>query len=167
MSFLKFRREGLDSGKQFTVTVNYDLPVETAASYANIFVVPKILGHGFADSRRSGIADVIMSVAQFNRTIRLGNALQLMANHGMRPADLPELLALLASHERELEAPGIVALGTTSPMVKPAKRLPVPFYVSGTPGLSGRTPIERQVASLSGSETERLGDYVAFAVVLL
>ena len=94
----------------FTVTVNYDLPLELAISAGKYDDKDRITEPEFPSSRR-GILKVTVAIAFFNRETTSDDITQEFHVQGFRAAEVRELLAWQVQHWSSHSGASIVALG--------------------------------------------------------
>ena len=89
---------GLKPINAFHLTVNYDLNVEAAVKAGNYDWTNKDISSKNFPSKRKGTADVELILVHFNRYVESDEAIRELDKQGLRPAELPELLAFGAKY---------------------------------------------------------------------
>ena len=96
----------------YRVTVNYDLPVETAVTNGKYNRFDKDITSEHFPTKCSGITSLDIEIIPFNRVITSADAIAELDTMGLRPAELHELLALGEQYpDLQREFP-VVALGS-------------------------------------------------------
>ena len=96
----------------FRVRVNYDLSVKEAVSAGKYDWENDDINDKNFPSKRSGLAQIDIRLVHFNKDMSSEDVLKELDKMGLRPAELPELLALGAEYPDEQRKYPIVALGS-------------------------------------------------------
>ena len=98
--------------QSYPVDVNYDLPVKAMVKAGKYDYANSDVNDANFRTTRSGQAEVGIILVHFNRVISTEDALKELDRQGLRPAELPELLAFGDEFpKKQLKFP-IVALGS-------------------------------------------------------
>ena len=96
----------------FRVRVNHDLSVKEAVSAGKYDWENDDINDKNFPSKRSGLAQIDIRLVHFNKDMSSEDVLKELDKMGLRPAELPELLALGAEYPDEQRKYPIVALGS-------------------------------------------------------
>jgi len=102
-------------GNTYPVTVNYDLPVEDAVKAGKYDWMNSNVSSKNFPSKRKGTAEEEIVLVHFNRKIDSDEAVRELGKMGLRPAELPELLAFGAKYPDVQREFPVVALGSIWP----------------------------------------------------
>jgi hypothetical protein len=96
----------------YSVAVNYDLSVEEAIAAGNYQAVNAAITSRNFPSTRTGQADLEMVLVRFDRRMTSPEVVRELDQEGLRPAELPELLAFGAAYPEVQRKCSVVGLGS-------------------------------------------------------
>lgn len=107
-----FAKKGESDIGTFRVQVNYDLRLEAAIKSGNYDWKNDDINDKNFPSKRSGSAELDIRLVHFNKDMSYEDILKELDKMSLRPAELPELLALGAKYPDEQRKYPIVAMGS-------------------------------------------------------